>query len=140
VGNNFCGVEFHGSYDSCYGNVVSGNNVTENVEDGIKSRGSYNTTVTGNSVTNNQRNAIHFYKSPDAYIVGNFVTGNIEVTKSDNSTVEQNDAEIPDDEIPDSVPEFPQWAPLLIMLIAVLGVASVYKRSLNKQNLRRKIL
>jgi hypothetical protein len=39
-----------------------------------------------------------------------------------------------------AVPEFPQWVPLLIMVVAVLGVASVYKRSLNKKNPRRTTL
>ena len=37
----------------------------------------------------------------------------------------------------DSIPEFPSGAPLLIMLVAVLAVALVYRQILLKQNQRR---
>jgi N-acetylneuraminic acid mutarotase len=36
------------------------------------------------------------------------------------------------------IPEFPSWTPLLITLIAVMAVAVVYRRSLKKQNQRRR--
>jgi len=37
-----------------------------------------------------------------------------------------------------AIPEFPSWAPLLIMLIAVVAVIVIYRHSLHKQNQRRK--
>jgi len=38
----------------------------------------------------------------------------------------------------DYVPEFPSWAPLLIMLLAVMAVAVIYRRSLHKRNQGRR--
>jgi parallel beta-helix repeat protein len=38
----------------------------------------------------------------------------------------------------DAVPEFPLWTPLLVMLVAVLVVATVYRHILNKSNERIK--
>jgi parallel beta-helix repeat protein len=35
-----------------------------------------------------------------------------------------------------SIPEFPSWAPMPIMLIVVLAVAAIYRRCLNKKNQR----
>jgi hypothetical protein len=35
------------------------------------------------------------------------------------------------------IPEFPSWTPLLIMLIVVLAVAVIYRRSLNKKSQRK---
>lgn len=32
------------------------------------------------------------------------------------------------------VPEFPSWAPLLVMLVVVMAVAVIYRRILNKPN------
>ena len=37
---------------------------------------------------------------------------------------------------PDDIPEFQLWTPLLIMLIAVLAIAVIYRRRLHKQNPR----
>jgi parallel beta-helix repeat protein len=45
--------------------------------------------------------------------------------------------EAPELELPDTVPEFPYWTPLLIMLVAVMAVAVIYRRSLRKQVQRR---
>jgi len=42
--------------------------------------------------------------------------------------------EIPEPEIPDTVPEFPTWTPLLIMLAAVMAVAIIYRRNIHKTN------
>ena len=39
----------------------------------------------------------------------------------------------------DYIPEFPSWTPLLIMLVAVMAVAVICRRSLHKQNQRREI-
>ena len=33
-----------------------------------------------------------------------------------------------------NIPEFPSWTPLLLMLVVVLVVAVIYRRSLHKQN------
>jgi len=38
----------------------------------------------------------------------------------------------------DAIPEFPSWAPILIILIVVMVVTVVYRRSLHRQNQRRK--
>jgi len=131
IGGNFVGIAFQGSYGHCYNNVISRNNITENAEDGIYSWGAPSTNVTENSITNNQGAALHFYESSNAYIVGNSITGNIEINDSANSTVEQNDAEIPEDEIPDKIPEFPQWTPLLVMVV-VMAVAIIYRQDIQK--------
>ena len=131
IGNNFYGIAFQGSYGHCYNNIISRNNITENAEDGIYSWGSYNTNVTGNSITNNQGDDIHFYESPNAYIVGNYITGNIDINDSANSTVEQNDAELAEDEIPDAIPEFPQWIILPLLITATLFIM-VCKQRLTK--------
>jgi N-acetylneuraminic acid mutarotase len=37
----------------------------------------------------------------------------------------------------DFVPEFPSWTPLMIMVIVVMAVAVIYRRSLHKQNQER---
>jgi parallel beta-helix repeat protein len=42
--------------------------------------------------------------------------------------------EVPEPEIPDTVPEFPYWTPLLIMLFAVSAVAVIYRRKLRDTN------
>jgi parallel beta-helix repeat protein len=131
IGNNFYGIAFQGSYGHCYNNVISNNNITENANDGIYSWGAYNTNVTGNSITNNQGDDIHFYESPNAYIVGNYITGNIDINDSANSTVEQNDAELAEDEIPDALPELPSWIILPLLLTATLAIM-VCKRKLTK--------
>jgi parallel beta-helix repeat protein len=139
LGNNFFGIVFHGSSDHCFNNVVSKNNITENAKDGIYSWGSHNTSITGNSITDNQEKGVSFYESPNAYIVGNAITDSIDLRHSTNSTVRQNNIEIPEHEIPDAIPEFPSWTPLLIMLVAVLVVASIYRRNLYKRNQRKLI-
>jgi hypothetical protein len=36
-----------------------------------------------------------------------------------------------------TIPEFPSWTPMLIMLVAVVVIAVVYRHSLHKQNQRR---
>jgi parallel beta-helix repeat protein len=138
LGNNFFGIVFHGSSDHCFNNVVSKNNITENAKDGIYSWGSHNTAITGNSITDNQEEGVSFYESPNAYIVGNAITDSIDLRHSTNSTVRQNNIQIPEHEIPDSIPEFPQWTPLLVMLVTVLAVASIYRRNLYKRNQRKK--
>jgi len=46
--------------------------------------------------------------------------------------------EFPEPEIPDTIPEFPSWTPLLIMLVAVMAVAVIYRRSLHKKNQGRR--
>lgn len=40
-------------------------------------------------------------------------------------------------EMPDNVPEFPSWTPLLVALVAVVAISVVYKHKLNKHNQRR---
>jgi parallel beta-helix repeat protein len=39
-----------------------------------------------------------------------------------------------------AIPEFPSWTPLLILLVVVMAVATIYRRSLHKQNQKRKNL
>jgi len=47
--------------------------------------------------------------------------------------------EIPEPEIPDTVPEFPSWTPLLIILLAVMAVAIIYRRKLRNTNHGRSV-
>jgi len=131
LGNNFFGISFQGSFDHCFNNVISKNNITENTKDGIYSWGSYNTTITGNSITNNQENGINFFESPNAYIVGNAIANNIDLSYSTNSTVHQNNVELPEHEIPDAIPEFPSWIILPLLITATL-VIMVCKQKLHK--------
>jgi len=42
--------------------------------------------------------------------------------------------EFPEPEIPDTIPEFPSWTPLLIMLLAVTALAVIYRHSLHAQS------
>lgn len=46
--------------------------------------------------------------------------------------------EVPEPEIPDTVPEFPYWTPLLIMLAAVMVVTVIYRHNLHKRNQGRR--
>jgi len=39
---------------------------------------------------------------------------------------------------PDDIPEFPSWTPLLIMLLAIVAVALIYRRSLHKHDRGRR--
>ena len=128
LGNNFFGIVFHGSSDHCFNNVVSKNNITENAKDGIYSWGSHNTSITGNSITDNQEKGVSFYESPNAYIVGNAITDSIDLRHSTNSTVRQNNIQIPEHEIPDSIPEFQPWMIAPLFLVSTLFLLFAKKR------------
>ena len=128
LGNNEFGVLFQGSFANCFDNTITKNNITANTEDGIFSWGSFNTSITANSITNNHADAIHFYDSTNAYIVGNAVSGNINIDHPSLNTVYNNDAEIPDDEIPDMVPEFSTWVAVLLTASILAGIILVYNR------------
>jgi len=54
---------------------------------------------------------------------------NLEVT-----CIGMNEYTIVIEEDVDSIPEFPSWTPLLIMLLAVVAVVLIYRRSLHKNS------
>jgi parallel beta-helix repeat protein len=137
LGNNDYGVVLFAPYEQCFGNLITGNNITANAKDGIYSWNSDSTVITGNSITNNQENSINFYDSPNARIVGNSIRENggygIKLWgDSPNNTVENNDAQLPEHEIPDAIPEFPLWIILLLLLTTTLIVIA-YRKKLPKQ-------
>jgi parallel beta-helix repeat protein len=95
VKNNGFGISFQGSFEHCFNNVISKNNITENTKDGIYSWGSDKTNITENSITNNYESGINFFESPNANIFGNAITGNNDYGiriwyYSDNSRVYHN--------------------------------------------------
>jgi len=76
VTNNDYGIALFAPYGQCIGNVITGNNITANIKDGIHSWHSDGTIITGNSITGNKGNGISFFESPNVHIVGNDITGN----------------------------------------------------------------
>jgi N-acetylneuraminic acid mutarotase len=55
-----------------------------------------------------------------------------------NQRSAENEQYTPADYVPEvPIPEFPSWTPMLILLVAVLAVAVIYKQKLHKQNWRR---
>ena len=197
ITNNDYGIALFAPYEQCIDNVITGNNITANIKDGIYSGHSDGTTITGNSITGNKENGINFFESPNVHIVGNAITGNkgygvklcfhsnncsiyhnnfVNNEKSaladsqptcwDNGTagnywgdytgVDNNGDgigdtshsigngntdqyplmepfEVPETEIPDGIPDFPSWAPLLIMLVTVMAVAVIYRCRFHSQ-------
>ncbi|MCW4022231.1 MAG: right-handed parallel beta-helix repeat-containing protein [Candidatus Bathyarchaeota archaeon] len=134
--NNHDGIAFQGSYECCFNNVITKNNITQNTNDGIYAWGAWNTSITKNIVTNNQEVDISLYDCPNAYIVENAITKNkvlpIRVKGgSSNSTVNNNDAEL-EQKISNEIPEFPSWTVLPILLTGLLLVA-VYRKKLKHQ-------
>lgn len=77
VTNNDYGIMLFAPYEQCIGNIITGNNITANIKDGIHSWHSDGTIITGNSITDNQENGINFFESPNVHIVGNAITENI---------------------------------------------------------------
>ena len=77
VTNNDYGIMLFAPYEQCIGNIITGNNITANIKDGIHSCHSSGTIITGNSITGNKENGINFFESPNVHIVGNDITGNI---------------------------------------------------------------
>jgi parallel beta-helix repeat protein len=125
LANNGYGIVLYAPYEECVGNTVTENTITANSKDGVYSWNSEGTTVTGNSITGNQENGINFFDCRGAVISENTVSGNKELNikiwghDSNNNTVSDN-----------TIPEFPQWTPLLIALVAVVLVAVVYRQKL----------
>ena len=77
VTNNDYGIALFAPYEQCIGNIITGNNITANIKDGIHSCHSDGTIITGNSITGNKENGINFFESPNVHIVGNAITANI---------------------------------------------------------------
>jgi len=131
IANNDYGIVLYAPYEQCIGNTITENNITANSKDGINSWNSDGTIITGNSITNNQENGINFFDCRGAVISENTILGNkgsnIKVWGHDssNNTVSDN-----------IIPEFPSLAPMLVMLVAVIAVTVIYRRSLHKQKFR----
>ena len=135
IANNDYGIVLYAPYEQCIGNTITENNITANSKDGINSWNSDGTIITGNSITNNQENGINFFDCRGAVISENTISGNkgsnIKVWGHDssNNTVSDNN-----DNSQGNIPEFPSWTPMLIMLVAVMAVAVIYRRNLHKHN------
>ncbi|HDQ06649.1 MAG TPA: DUF1565 domain-containing protein [Candidatus Bathyarchaeota archaeon] len=76
ITNNDYGIALFAPYEQCIGNVITGNNITANIKDGIHSWHSDGTVINGNSITGNKENGINFFESPNVHIIGNAITGN----------------------------------------------------------------
>jgi len=201
VTNNDYGIALFAPYEQCIGNIITGNNITANIKDGIHSWHSDGTNITGNSITGNKGNGINFFESPNVHIVGNAITGNTgygvklwfhsnncsiyhnnfvnneksaladaqptywdngtagnywgDYTGADNNGDGIGDTshsigdgntdiyplmesfEVPENEIPDGIPEFPQLTPLLVMACFIVALMEFYRRSLQKQSQRK---
>lgn len=135
IADNGYGIVLFAPYETCIGNTITENNITDSTTDGINSWNSEGTTVTGNRIIDNQEIGINFFDSRDVVITENTLFGNKEDNvkiwgnDSNNNTVVDNSYE----EDQSDIPEFPSWVPLLVMLVAVIVVAVVYRRSLSKQ-------
>jgi parallel beta-helix repeat protein len=165
-GNNItakdeCGIKIECSF----GNTVYGNYLTNN-EIGVHivnpqapdSRFSYSTNNTfyHNNFVVNTKN-VHFGWVSTPNIWDNGEEGNywsnytgadlngdsisetpyvIDDKNTDNYPL-MSPVEISDSELPEVIPEFPTWTPLLSMLVAIVTVAAIYRQKLSKSNKRR---
>lgn len=137
--NNYFGIAFQGAYESCFNNVISKNNITQNTNDGIYAWGAWNTSITQNSITNNEENGINLYDSPNGYVVGNAISKNKALNiklwgDSVNCTTNDNNAKIPEQEIPDAIPEFASWA-VLPLFLTITTVVILCRKKLSKAKL-----
>jgi parallel beta-helix repeat protein len=133
-------------------NIIVGNSIKDN-SDGIIIAGSMNNNIYNNNFINNTKHVIDsgrvytdvIYPSINTWDDG--VTGNYWSNYTGQDTNGDNIGDTPhfiyennQDNYPlmtpldiTVIPEFPSWAPLLVMLVAVLAVAVVYKRKIPRK-------
>jgi parallel beta-helix repeat protein len=74
--------------------IVSGNNITNNGNDGIWLAYSFNNSIVGNNITNNNRDGIHLSSSSNNNVSGNNITANkifgIWLISSSNNSISGN--------------------------------------------------
>jgi len=75
IANSSYGIVLFAAYEQCVGNTITENTITANVH-GILSWNAEGTIVTGNNITDNQENGIYFYDSNGTIISGNTITEN----------------------------------------------------------------
>jgi parallel beta-helix repeat protein len=143
-------------------NITILNNYIRNCDIGIEFLGSSNNLIKYNTFKNNSIDIAINYVSGDNLITHNNLDSYVQVWMSDQPTIDMNywtdyngtdndgdgigdSAYFYHDILQDShpliepvplIPEFPSWAPMLIVLIVVLVVAAIYRRGLNKKNQR----
>jgi parallel beta-helix repeat protein len=132
LANNDYGIVLFAPYEQCVNNTITGNTITANSKDGINSWNSDGTIVTGNIITDNQENGVNFFDSRGAVISGNTLFGNKESNvkiwgDSYDNTVSDNNY----DSQSSTVPEFPSWIVLPLLLVATLFIV-VCKQKLSK--------
>ena len=145
------GINFAGSPNA----YIVGNAITGNKEYGIKLSGSTNTTIYHNNFVDNIKPGIvlsfdrvywnngtegnywNEYTGTDADGdgIGDTPYSNIYAITDSCPLMEPHD--ISEHEIPDVIPEFPSWTPMLNMLIAVVAVVVIYRRKLHEKRHRR---
>jgi len=167
IANNVDGIAIENVYNGIFGNIIInntnfgiflngagynniiGNNITHNGR-GILVSICYNNVIHHNNFVNNTN---HVETDDSNGIWDNGEEGNYwdnyTGLDSDNDGVGETPyviAENNQDNYPlmnpvdiSVIPEFPSWTPLLIMLVAVIAVIVIYRRSLHKHNLGRRI-
>jgi len=140
------GINFAGSPNA----YIVGNAITGNKEYGIKLSGSTNTTIYHNNFVDNIKPGIvlsfdrvywnngtegnywNEYTGTDADGdgIGDTPYSNIYAITDSCPLMEPHD--ISEHEIPDVIPEFPAWTPILVVLILLAVAVVIYKRRLTK--------
>jgi len=140
------GINFAGSPNA----YIVGNAITGNKEYGIKLSGSTNTTIYHNNFVDNIQNGLISSSNPvywnngtegnywneysgtdaDGDGIGDTPYSNIYAIKDSYPLMEPYD--ISEHEIPDVIPEFPSWTPILLVFILLAVAVVIYKRRLTK--------
>ena len=150
-GNNItnCNGRYGGIFLESYPNSIVGNNFENNTIGIFFSHGASNNTIYDNNFIDNQKDMDDAHSVLPIYEVsinswdngsrGNYWS-NYSGTDNDGDGIgdtshfvyEDNQDNYPLMEPVDisTIPEFPSWTPLLIMLVAVMGVAVIYKQRL----------
>jgi len=111
---------------NCTNITVQNQNISNNGQ-GILLVATSNSLITENHLTNNGYGIVLY--GPYTSCAGNTVTNNVIVGSAEEDIYEWGD--LPNN-IYDNIPEFPSWTPMLIMLVAVMAVAVIYRRNLYK--------
>jgi len=143
------GINFYESPNA----YIVGNAITENKEYGIRLSGSANTTIYHNNFVDNIKPGIvlsfdrvywnngtegnywNEYTGTDADGdgIGDTPYSNIYAITDSCPLMEPHD--ISEHEIPDVIPEFPAWTPMLIMLVTVIAAAVIYRRKMSSHTI-----